>query len=345
MKTDAPLKSRHREILSSIVRTYIETGEPVGSRTICKVRQEELSAASIRNVMADLADEGYLSQPHTSAGRVPTEKAFRFYVASLAATRMPHAESDRLSNELSHLDTLEARVERSSFILMEMTSNVGIAAAIPALSQELDQIELIPLADQRVLTILVTRDRMVRNRVVTLEEPISPSELLNIRNYINRNFNGWRLGDARRELVRRMLEDRELYHEALRKVQLLYQKGLLDTDFGPEVHMEGASNLLGLDLHLTREHLRDLLRALEEKKRLIDLLDRFLELPPGELSVRVGLEEAHPAMKELALIGMTVRIGSGLPAKIAVLGPMRMQYERVMAAVLQTSRALENATF
>jgi heat-inducible transcriptional repressor len=345
MKTDTPLKSRHREILSSIVRTYIETGEPVGSRTVSKLRHEELSAASIRNVMADLADEGYLSQPHTSAGRVPTEKAFRVYVASLAASRMPHTDSDRLSNELSHLDTLEAKVERSSFILMEMTSNVGIAAAIPALSQELDQIELIPLADQRVLTILVTRDRMVRNRVVILEEPISPSELLNIRNYINRNFSGWRLGDARRELVRRMLEDRELYHEALRKVQVLYQKGLLDTDFGPEVHMEGASNLVGLDLHLTREHLRDLLRALEEKKRLIDLLDRFLEVPVGELTVRVGLEEAHPAMKELALIGMTVRIGSGLPAKIAVLGPMRMQYERVMAAVLQTSRALENATF
>jgi heat-inducible transcriptional repressor len=345
MHTDAPLKSRHREILSSIVRTYIETGEPVGSRTISKLRQEDLSAASIRNVMADLADEGYLSQPHTSAGRVPTEKAFRFYVSSLTAGRMPHAETDRLSHELKQLDTLEQRVERSSFFLIEMTANVGIAAALPTISQELDQIELIPLADRRVLTILVTRDRMVRNRVVTLEEPVEVDELISIRNYINRNFSGWRLGDARRELVRRMLEDRELFQAAMRKIQVLYQKGLLDTDFGPEVHMEGASNLLGLDLHLTREHMRDLLRALEEKKRLIELLDRFLEQPPGELAVHVGLEEAHPAMKELALIGMTVRLGTGLPAKVAVLGPMRMHYERVMAAVLHTSRALENAQF
>jgi heat-inducible transcriptional repressor len=345
MRTDAPLKTRHQEILSSIVRAYIETGEPVGSRTISKRRKDELSPASIRNVMADLADEGYLSQPHTSAGRIPTEKAFRFYVSSLAVTRVAYAEADRLSNEFSTLDTVVARVERSSFILMEMTRNVGIAAALPALSQELAQIELIPLADRRVLTILVTRDRMVRNKVVALDEPIQPEELISIRNYINRNFSGWHLGEARRELVRRMLEDRELFQDAMRKVQVLYRNGMLDNDFGPEVHMEGASNLLGLDLHLTREHLRDLLRALEEKKRLIDLLDRFLEVPPGELAVRVGLEEAHPAMKELALIGMTVRIGSGLPAKIAVLGPMRMQYERVMAAVLQTSRALENATF
>ena len=345
MRTDAPLKNRHREVLSSIVRAYIETGEPVASRTISKYRKDELSPASIRNVMADLADEGYLSQPHTSAGRVPTEKAFRFYIASLAAARVAAAESDRLSNEFSNLDTVGACVERSSHILVEMTRNVGIAAAIPTLSQELDQIELIPLGDRRILTILVTRDRMVRNRVVTLDEPISPDELLNIRNYINRNFGGWQLGEARRELIRRLIEDRELYHAAMRKLQVLYQKGLLNTDFGPEVHMEGASNLLGLDLHLTREKFRELLRALEEKKRLIELLDRFLEAPMGELAVRVGLEEAHPAMKDLALIGITVRMASGLPAKVAVLGPMRMHYERVMAAVLHTSRALESAQF
>jgi heat-inducible transcriptional repressor len=295
--------------------------------------------------MADLVDEGYLSQPHTSAGRIPTEKAFRFYVRSLAAARVAATETDRLSGEFRDLDTVGACVERSSHLLVEMTRNVGIAAAIPALSQELDQIELIPLGENRVLTILVTRDRMVRNRVVTLDEAISPDELLNIRNYINRNFSGWQLGEARRELVRRMLQDRELYQAAMRKLQVLYHKGLLDTDFGPEVHMEGASNLLGLDLHLTREKLRELLRALEEKKRLIELLDRFLEMPPGELSVRVGLEEAHPAMKDLALIGITVRMASGVPAKVAVLGPMRMHYERVMAAVLQTSRALENAQF
>jgi heat-inducible transcriptional repressor len=345
MRTDAPLKNRHREILSSIVRAYIETGEPVASRTISKHNKDELSPASIRNVMADLVDEGYLSQPHTSAGRIPTEKAFRFYVSSLAAARVAAAEAGRLSTEFSNLDTVGACVERSSHILVEMTRNVGITAAIPTHSQELDQIELIPLADRRVLTILVTRDRMVRNRVVTLEEAVSPGELANIRNYINRNFHGWQLGEARRELVRRLLQDRELYQDAMRKLQVLYQKGLLDTDFGPEVHMEGASNLLGLDLHLTREKLRELLRALEEKKRLIELLDRFLELPVGELAVHVGLEEAHPAMKDLALIGMTVRLGSGLPAKVAVLGPMRMHYERVIAAVLQTSRALENAQF
>ncbi len=266
MKTDAPLQSRHHEVLNAIVRAFIETGEPVGSRTISKKREDSLSPASIRNVMADLADDGYLSQPHTSAGRVPTEKAFRVYVASLQSRRVSSGDSERLRNEIGSLDTIGARVERSSYILMEMSRNVGIAAAIPALSQELDQIELVPLSDNRVLMILVTRDHMVRNRVVTLDEPASTEELASIRNYVNRNFAGWQLGDARRELLRRMLEDRELYDDALRKLQTLYRKGLLEGDASPEVHMEGVSNLLGLDLHLTREKLRDLLRALEEKQ-------------------------------------------------------------------------------
>lgn len=341
---DAPLRTRHQEILHNIVRAYIETGEPVGSRTISKRRNQNLSPASIRNVMADLADEGFLAQPHTSAGRVPTEKAFRLYVRGMAA-RLSITESDRLRAELQAAQTVEERVERSCHILTELSRAVGIAAALPALSRELDQIELIPLAGNRILMILVTRDGLVRNRVVPLDEPIHPDELVNIRNYVNRNFSGWQLGNARRELLRRLAEERALYDAVMSKLSQLYQKGLLAEDNAPEVRMEGASNLVGLDLHLTREKMRDLLRALEEKERLIELLDRFLENEPGELEVHVGLGDAHPSMKDLALIGMTVRMPSGLPAKVAVLGPIRMQYERVMGAVLHTSKALESAQF
>src|SRR6266571_1816473 len=142
---------RSREVLHEIVEAYILTGEPVASRSVARRRRDPLSAASIRNVMADLADEGYLSQPHTSAGRVPTEKAFQSYVRSLTATRTASFETDRLRTEFSGLHTIGAQVERSSYILMELTRNVGIAAAIPATAQELDQVELVSLADRRVL--------------------------------------------------------------------------------------------------------------------------------------------------------------------------------------------------
>jgi heat-inducible transcriptional repressor len=327
-----------------VVRTYIETGEPVGSRTISKRRRDGLSPASIRNAMADLADEGYLSQPHTSAGRVPTDKAFRQYVRSLAASRMPAADAERVRTELSEVETLEERIERSSHILTEITRNVGIAAAMPATGQILDQIELLALADGRVLMILVTSDHMVRNRVVTLEEPATQDELVSIRNYVNHNFSGWSLREARHELLRRIDLERAAYDAMMRKLTLLYSKGLLEPDQSPEVHLEGAANLLGIDLHLTQEKMRDLLRALEEKKRLVELLDRFLEEAGSDLQVRVGLGDAHPSMAELALIGIAVRIPNGMTARIAVLGPMRMQYERVMGAVLHIGRTLESVT-
>src|SRR5438105_5080457 len=191
MHGEETLNGREQEILHSIVRSYIQTGEPVSSRTIARRRHQALSPASISNVMADLADGGYLSQPHTSAGRIPTEKAFRYYAGTLTASRIASGDSERLCHEFNVLDTVGERVEHSSYVLMELTRNVGIAAAIPALAQELDQIELVPLADNRVLMILVTRDRMVRNRVVSLDVPASAEELASIRNYVNRNFGGW----------------------------------------------------------------------------------------------------------------------------------------------------------
>lgn len=333
------MNEREIDILHSIVESYIQTGEPVASRTIARDRKDNLSAATIRNVMADLCDGGYLSQPHTSAGRVPTEKAFRSYVQSLARSRLLVAELQRLRSELSLMTTMEARVERSSHMLMEMTSSVGITAAIPTSSQTLDQVELIGLADQRVLMVVVTRDRMVRNRVVSLGEPVSQDELGSIRNYLNRNFSGWTLSEIHGELKRRFEQQSAAYDELLKKLTLLYSKGLLDIDVVPEVHLEGASNLVGLDLHLTREKLRELFHTLEEKKRILHLLDRFLEQPAGELGVHVGLGDVHPSMRELSLIGVSIPLGSGLSAKIAVLGSMRMNYGKAMSAVYHVGQA------
>ena len=340
MTFEEGLSGRAEDILRSIVRAYIETGEPLGSRTLSKLRNSALSPASIRNVMADLADEGYLAQPHTSAGRVPTEKAFRFYVKSLTAKPMPAADRERVSAQMNQEDTVEARIECSSRILTDLTRNVGIAAAMPATSQELEQIELLTLSEKRVLMILVTRDRMVRNRVVALDEAISQDDLNHLRNYVNHNFAGWKLGDARRELLRRIEEERAAYDAVLQRLTILYDKGLLELDGNPRIHMEGASNLVGLDLHLTRERMRDLFRALEEKKRVVELLDRFLEQSSGELGIQVGLADAHPAMKELSLIGLSVNLPGGLIARIAVLGPIRMNYERVMSSVMQIGREL-----
>jgi heat-inducible transcriptional repressor len=333
------MTEREIDILHSIVESYIQTGEPVASRTIARHRKDSLSPATVRNVMADLCDGGYLSQPHTSAGRVPTEKAFRSYVHSLARSKLLIAELQRLRGELSLLNTMEARVERSSHMLMEMTSSVGITAAIPTSSQTLDQVELIGLSEHRVLMVVITRDRMVHNRVVSLGEPVSQDELGSLRNYLNRNFSGWTLSAIHTELKHRIEQQSAAYDELLKKLTLLYSKGLLDIDVAPEVHLEGASNLVGLDLHLTREKLRELFHTLEEKKRILHLLGRFLEQPAGELAVHVGLADVHPSMRELSLIGISIPLAGGVSAKIAVLGSMRMNYGKAMSAVYHVGQA------
>ncbi len=329
------------EVLHDIVQSYIDFGEPVASRTISRKGRTALSAATIRNIMADLCDDGFLSQPHTSAGRVPTEKAFRAYVQSLNAGRLLLTELSRMRDEFRSAVTVEDRIERSSHLLMELTQNVGIAAAIPGSSQALDQIELVSLGDRRVMVVVVTRDRMIRNRVVALDHPVVQAELESIRNYINNHFSGWMLSEVRLELQRRLEQESATYDAILRKLTKLFSQGLLDIDTDPEIHLEGASNLVSLDLHMTRERMRELFRALEEKKRILELLDRFLEQPPGQVAVQVGLGDVHPSMRELSLIGIAVEMGGGLRARFAVLGPMRMNYGRVMSAVLHVSRAAE----
>lgn len=343
MPSQEQLTAREREILYAIIESYVEDGEPVASRTISKLRRDALSPASIRNVMADLYEEGYLEQPHTSAGRIPTEKAFRLYVQSLTASRRPLLDHERLRADLGASESIGERIGRSSHVLTELTRNIGIAAAIPASSQTLDHIELVKLADRRVLMVVISRDQMVHDRVVFLPEEVSQDEMNSLRNYLNGNFSGWVLSEARQELRRRLEQESAAYDAILRRLMLLYGKGLLEVEWAPAISMEGAANLVGLDLHLTREKMRDLFHALEEKKRMIELLDRFLEQPAGEIAVRIGLGDAHPAMRGLSLIGFKAILPGGVEAKIAVLGPMRMNYERVMAAVLQVGNAFQEA--
>jgi heat-inducible transcriptional repressor len=341
LRSSEQLNVREREILHSIVRSYIDNGEPIGSRTISRLTNLRLSPASIRNVMADLADAGYLAQPHTSAGRVPTARAFQDFVSSVSPRPVGANERERIFARFQESESLEERMGTTSRVLTEMTRNVGIATALPSSAQELEHVELIALPDRRVLMIVATRDRMVRNRAVTLDREMTQDELIPLRNYINTHFQGWTLERARAELLRRIEEERSAYNSLLQQLTVLCQKGFLAVDTDPPLAMDGASWLVGLDLRLTKERLRELFRALEEKKRVVALLDRFLELHAGQVGVHVGLEDAHPAMAELALIGVTVNLPSGVRARIAVLGPMRMNYERVIPAVAQIGRALQ----
>lgn len=333
---------RSQSILQSIVEAYIETGEPVASRTIARAGGRQLSPATIRNVMADLCDEGYLSQPHTSAGRIPTVKAFRAYVDGLPTRRLGANELLRVRSELRQTDSVGERLEKTSHLLTEMTRNVGIAAAIPTDTQTLAKVEFLVLSDTRVLMVVETRDRIVRNRVVALDAAVTQDELNTVRNFVNASYSGWTLGAIRRDIRFRLAEDRAAYDTLLCQLQALYQNGLLDLGLTPEVHLEGTSNLVSGDLDLNRERLREIFRTLEEKQRLLELLDRFLEQSRKDVAIQIGLGDLHPSLQDLSLIGLTVSLPSGMSTRVAVLGPIRMNYGQVLSTVYHVGEAIES---
>lgn len=341
MRTAEQLPARHEQILCSIVNSYIETGEPVPSSDISRRTRSRLSAATVRGVMAELAAQGYLHQPHASAGRVPTEKAFRTYVGTLPGHRVLRAELGRIRETLATAGSVEGRVGRCAQVLTEMTGIAAITAAVPTATQTLDQVELLPMGDRRVHMIVVTRDRLVRNRIVTIDEPIGQDELASVRNYINQHFGGWVISDIREELRARLAQASEACDLMQRRLIGLYEKGLLDVGLEPEVHMEGTANLVDAGT-ATRQRLKELLAALDEKKLVLELLERFLEHRDGQVAVCIGLSDSHPSLGDLSLIGVEVAMAGGTSARLAVLGPMRMNYPRVMSAVLHVGRAFSS---
>lgn len=344
------LTGRNLEVLNAVIKSYIATGEPVGSKSISEHRRDHLSPASIRNVMAELEAEGYLTHPHTSAGRVPTDKALRQYVEHLTTTRLQPSEVDFVQLSLGQAATLEERMGLSSRVLAALTRQVGVVVMAPLSQAVLQRVQFLRLSERRVLIVLVARGEVVRHRVMPVGEEIRQEELDRIANYVNENFGGWQLWAAREEILRRIEEERAAYDAILRRLHLLCVQGFLAADSDARVYLEGTPNLVE---SLDAERARVLLRALEEKQKLIEILDQCvrsemrisaLKWAAGQaLWVRIGLEDASPAMKGLALIGAACNM-EGLTGRIAVIGPTRMQYERVMSAVAHVVNVFHKLT-
>lgn len=329
------LIGRNMEILSAIVRSYIATGEPVGSKYVSQKRKDRLSPASIRNVMAELEAQGYLSHPHTSAGRVPTDKAFREYVEHLTAQRLGPSEAGFIQDNLEQATTLEERLGRSSHVLAALTHQMGVAVVAPLSRSVLERVQFTGLGDHRILVVLVARGDVVRHRIIRVTEPIRPDELVRLANYVNREFAGWPLAAVRGEILHRIQQERAEFDAILSRLRLLCVQGFLSADTDAQIYLEGAPNLVGGMESLDGGRVRQLLQALEDKERLIQVLDECIR---SGMSVQIGLENAYPGMKDYALIGTVCELEDGAPGRIAVIGPTRMPYERVISAVAHVAR-------
>ena len=339
MPSGPPIGEREREILTAIVETFIATGDPVGSRTLARSNREGLSPATIRNVMADLADAGYLEQPHTSAGRVPSSEAYRYYVEQLTGRASLSQEDQGIIKDSLHgVSDVQEFMERTSHVLSLISHNVGITVAVGGPKNALEHVYFSRLGDQKVLAVLVTRSGLVRDRVLRLDLP--QADLDAAARFINDNFRGWTMEAMRAELARRLEQERSEYDRLMKSVEQLYRQGALIADETAQVvFVEGASNLVTGEQD--RQRLQELLQTLEEKKKIVELLGAYLDAKQEAVRVVIGLDEALPSMRNFVLIGAPARVGDDVMGSLAVIGPTRIDYQHTMTAVSYIARLFD----
>jgi len=343
MPSDANIGSREREILTAIVETFISTGEPVGSRTLARSNREGLSPATIRNVMADLSDAGFLEQPHTSSGRVPTTDAYRYYVEQISGeARLAPQEEGMISDSLAGISDVQEFMERTSHVLSLISRNVGVTVASSGAKNALEHVYFSRLGDQKVLAVVVTRSGLVRDRVLRLDLPQAELDLAS--RYINENFRGWTMEAMRAELSRRIELERNEYDRLMNSIRQLYQQGALTGEAGTQVvFVEGAANLVAGELagEKDRQRLQEMLKTLEEKEKVAGLLGAYLDVKQEAVRVVIGLDEALPSMQNFVLIGAPARSGNDMFGSLAVIGPTRMDYQHTMNAVSYIARLFD----
>ncbi|MGA2696433.1 MAG: heat-inducible transcriptional repressor HrcA [Terriglobales bacterium] len=339
MQPGTPIGGREREILTAIVETYIATGEPVGSRTLARTNREGLSPATIRNVMADLADSGFLEQPHTSAGRVPSPEAYRYYVEQLTGDARLSGENEGIIKEsLGGVSDVQEFMERTSHVLSLISKNVGVAVAIGGSKNALEHVYFSRLGDQKVLAVVVTKSGVVRDRLLRLD--ISQDDLDASARFINENFRGWTMEAMRTDLARRLEQERSEYNRLMKSVEQLYRQGALATDdMAHMVFVEGAANLV--DQEQDRQRLQELLKTLEEKQKIVELLGAYLDTRQEAVRVVIGLDQTDPSLRNLVLIGSPARVGGEVRGSLAVLGPTRMDYQHAITAVSYIARLFD----
>ncbi len=339
MPGTGPSGHREREILTAIVETFIATGEPVGSRTLARGSREGLSPATIRNVMADLVDAGFLEQPHTSAGRVPTTEAYRYYVEQITGSaRLSHDDQNIIEGSLSGISDVQEFMERTSHVLSLISRNVGVAVAMGGPKNALEHVYFSRLGDQKVLAVLVTKSGLVRDRILRLD--LSQADLDLAARYINENFRGWIMEDVRGELARRIEEERSEYDRLMQSIEQLYKQGALATEQTSQaVFVEGAANLLSGEQDRTR--LQEMLKTLEEKEKIVELLGAYLDVKQEAVRVVIGLDEQLPSMSNFVLIGAPARVGHEVMGSLAVIGPTRMDYQHTITAVSYIARLFD----
>ena len=343
MKNSALQERRNRQILADIVRTYIERGEPVSSRAISMRYEETLSTATIRNVMAELEDEGLLYQPHTSAGRVPTAAAYRFFAQEIASqATLSVVDREWIRREFKSATTPTEITERAGHVLAEVSNGLGIIVSPPLAKTVLEHVRMWLLPDGRVVVVLISPGGSTRDKILRPNRVFSQTDLDAIADFLNRHYSGWTLEAIRGDLLQKLATERERYEGIARGALTLCDPAVLGDESVHLVHVEGTAQIAGAPEFADQAQLRELLSAIEEKHRLVTILNACIDTPEP-VHVQIGVKEIEQAGENLALISAPYTRHDQVQGSLGVLGPTRMHYERAMTAVAYVAQLFSEA--
>ena len=333
------LTERDRRVLQAVIMDYIQTAEPVGSRVVSKKYNIGLSPATIRNVMADLEEMGFLTQPHTSAGRVPTDRAFRFYVDSILEMRkLTRLEKDRIENSLQEENPdLGEVMKRASSLLSLLSKQTGVVLAPRFASNLFRHIEFIRMREKKILVIIVSQTGQVQNKVIESDEELSQDELNRFSNYLNEFMSGLSLSQAKRKIMEEMKKEKVLFDKLMFRALQLSQKALEDEEEG-NLYIEGKTNIIQSPEFADLDKMRVLLLAFEEKTKIVKLLDKAL-LAHG-IQIFIGAENEFHEMVNCSLVAAPYSRESFTLGTLGVIGPTRMDYSKIIPVVDYTAQIL-----
>ena len=334
------LDKRAQMLLKTLIERYIEDGEPVGSRTLSRYSNLDLSPATIRNVMSDLEEMGFISSPHTSAGRIPTPQGYRFFVDTLLVVKeLASRELHQLEDQL-HPDNPQRVIHAASQLLSELSRFAGIVMTPRRRELTFRQIEFLRLSEKRVLLIVVTPQGDVQNRILVTEHDFSPAELVSAANFINQHYSGHSFEDVRQRLNQEL---RELRQDMIQLMTAAVEAGNQAVSEGSEPYViTGERNLLSVrDLSQDLSRLRQLFELFEQKTRLAQILD--LSLRGEGVQVFIGGESGVSAPDEVSVVTAPYSVNGTVVGTVGVIGPTRMAYDRVVPIVDVTAKLLSSA--
>jgi heat-inducible transcriptional repressor len=332
------LSERGKRILEAVIEDYIATAEPVGSRSVTRSHALALSPATVRNVMQDLEEMGFLVSPHTSAGRIPTDKAYRLYVNSILEVKditREKREEIRRRCRLAGKDVAQV-LKETSRLLSTTSSYVGVVMAPRLASNVFHQIEFVKLGSRRILAILISQSGTVQNRLLQTEEEIHPEDLVRMANYLNQLLQGLTIGQVREQLLREMQTEKVRYDSLMTRALSLSEQTI--SGDAPELFIEGQANILEQPEFADAGKMREIFRAFERKSLLLDLLDRSIEAEG--VQIFIGSESHLLKMEGMSLITSTYMTGKDTVGVLGVIGPTRMGYGRVIPIVDYTAKLI-----